>query len=108
MFYTFTQNNSGGVMKRPAVIVIVEADNMTEANDIAADNGIYFDGVRAGRDCSCCGDRWYAVWEEDSSDIPTVYGQPVDTYAKNIKRRRKHSVPEIRAIFKDGTAKNYA
>ena len=61
MFYEFRQNNSGGVFHLPAIQVFIEADSMDEANRIAERNGLYFDGAGSGRDCLCCGDRWYPV-----------------------------------------------
>ena len=63
MFYEFYQNNSYGYYLDPAEIVIVEAESAEEANSIALENGIYFCGVRAGKDCSCCGDRWSQVYD---------------------------------------------
>lgn len=76
-FYTFSQNNSGGSFKEPAEWVIVEADNAEQANSIAQQNGIYFDGVQKGTDCKCCGDRWYPVCESEKTKIPQIYGEPV-------------------------------
>lgn len=61
MFYEYRQNNSGGFFHLPAIQVFIEADSMDEANRIAERNGLYFDGVDDGRDCPCCGDRWYPV-----------------------------------------------
>ena len=71
MFYTFNQNNSGGSYDINAGInecVIIEADTAGEANDRAVSVGIYFNGCEDGRDCNCCGDRWYA---QDSGDNGT-------------------------------------
>lgn len=44
MFYTYRQNNSGGYYIGPSY-VIVEADSSSEADFIAEQNGIYFNGV---------------------------------------------------------------
>jgi hypothetical protein len=60
MFYTFTQNNSGGsFIDEPkqgiGMYVIVEANSEAEATAKAESIGLYFDGEG---DCSCCGDRW--------------------------------------------------
>lgn len=68
MFYVYRQNNSGGSFRTPAISVIVEADNATEADTIAETVGIYFDG--AG-DCSCCGNRWDNA-EEDWNRADTL------------------------------------
>lgn len=73
MFYTFVQNNSGGVFIEPAHYVIVEADSADEANERALDVGIYFNGISGGHDCECCGDRWYPVSDADAEDKPMVY-----------------------------------
>ena len=54
MFYTFTQNNSGGCFDADDEIthfVIIEADNANLANELAELVGIYFDGVNDGRVC---------------------------------------------------------
>lgn len=73
MFYTFYQNNSGGYFEGPTM-VIIEAHSADEANEIAEERaGIYFDGVALGRDCWCCGDRWYRVHHgEDVLDPETI------------------------------------
>ena len=57
MFYRYTQINVGGYHEGPQV-VIVEAGSLAEAEAAAQGAGVYFDGVAAGRDCECCGDRW--------------------------------------------------
>jgi hypothetical protein len=71
-FYTFRQNNSGGFYDG-FPFVIIEASSPVQANELAQDYGVYFNGVEQGRDCPCCGDRWYTMSESDASDIPTVY-----------------------------------
>ena len=84
-FYTFGQNNSGGSfdLNEAAGIthyVIIQAKNPDQASALAQDIGIYFDGVREGKDCGCCGDRWHEPDEWDANDEPLVYGQPADDY----------------------------
>jgi len=76
-FYTFSQNNSGGYFDGPEY-VIIEADSASEANTIALEHGIYFDGCQSGHDCSCCGDRWYEAGEYGATDKPEIYGQDPD------------------------------
>jgi len=66
--YQFRQNNTGGSFTGPAISVYIEADNAEDANNIALDNDIYFDGVDEDMDCECCGDRWYRVSERDAYD----------------------------------------
>jgi len=87
MFYTFNQNNSGGrfSFNEKAGIthfVIIEADNVDEANSLAEDLGIYFNGCDDGRDCPCCGDRWYPVDNDsyDCKDSPVIYGKSPKEY----------------------------
>lgn len=59
-FYEYHQNNSGGRFDLElGENVYIQATTADEANSIAQNNGIYFDGVEDGRDCQCCGDRWY-------------------------------------------------
>jgi hypothetical protein len=77
MYYTFYQNNSGGIFditSDVAEYVIIEASNHEEANDIAESIGIYFNGCEDGIDCECCGNRWYPVFERDGTEEPDIYG----------------------------------
>lgn len=60
--YHFNQNNSGGTFVGPRMIV-VDAPDAATADAIATKHGVYFDGVRSGRDCECCGPRWYRSWD---------------------------------------------
>lgn len=79
MFYTFRQNNSGGsfhIDDEVDVYVVIEATSADDANSIATDNGIYFDGCRTGHDCQCCGDRWRWAYESDATETPEIYGSP--------------------------------
>ena len=81
-FYTFSQNNSGGSFvysKNTGVshFVIIEAHTAKEANRYAEDIGIYFDGCSKGRDCRCCGDRWYETSDRDGEPSPMIYSKPV-------------------------------
>jgi len=81
MFYTFTQNNSGGFDIRNDYIseyVIVEGDDYSDIIHRALDVGIYFNGVRENIDCECCGDRWSKPSDDDDLDtVPAVYGKSV-------------------------------
>jgi len=67
-FFEFSQNNSGGRFeideaKGIGSSVYIEARTANEANEKAERIGIYFDGVDEGRDCECCGDRWFRASE---------------------------------------------
>ena len=82
MFYTYTQNNTGGRFVNNDQVchfVIVEADSAGEADCRALEMGLYFDG--AG-DCECCGNRWYEQWDDSSGTAePTLYGHPPQEYS---------------------------
>jgi hypothetical protein len=76
-YFHFSQNNSGGsfhINDNVAHHVIVQAYTTEEANRLAEDIGIYFDGCNSDRDCSCCGDRWSRQWSDDKGDdTPMIY-----------------------------------
>lgn len=87
MFYTFRQNNTGGSFviesdRGLSVHVIVEAGDNKEANDRAQRIGLYFEGCEDGRDCSCCGDRWYAQssYVDHGEPEPTYIGEPIEEW----------------------------
>ena len=68
-YFKFRQNNSfGHFVGTP--LVFVQADNAADANSIAQDHGVYFNGVVDGVDCDCCGDRWYPVQDDAAQDAP--------------------------------------
>jgi hypothetical protein len=70
-WWRYGQNNSGGVFdKEGGDSTYIRATSASQANDIAENNGIYFDGVDDGVDCPCCGDRWSSAWgnEPDIED----------------------------------------
>lgn len=75
MFFKFRQNNSGGrfVIDDKDGLgpeVWIEANGVRQARKRARDIGLYFDGVRTGRDCGCCGDRWDAdPWDKKNQPI---------------------------------------
>lgn len=84
-WWHFSQNNSGGSFdfdedKGITHHVVIEALNKDQASARAQDLGIYFDGVREGMDCGCCGDRWHEPWDDKGDDSPKVYDQPADKY----------------------------
>ena len=68
MIYSYRQNNSGGYYCQPAKHILVKnARDEEHATEIAMAAGMYFHGVAAGSDCSCCGDRWYNIADEYDS-----------------------------------------
>ncbi len=79
MFYTYNQNNSGGIFTEDAEAgishyVIVEANSPHEADVIAENIGVYFDD---SYDCPCCGSRWSEASSYDESEVPTIYGREI-------------------------------
>jgi len=73
MFFNFRQNNSGGFHIGPEN-VCVRANCAEEANKKAIESGlIYFNGVREGKDCDCCGDRWSKVHDFEAKEFPCYY-----------------------------------
>ena len=84
-WFLYRQNNSGGLFERTENIrnlVFIEAVDGESANLYAESIGIYFNGCKSGRDCSCCGDRWYPVWDDsDGITIEQVRGY-IESYAK--------------------------
>ena len=106
MFYTYSQNNSGGsfVFRRGiSVFVIVEADSAAEANVRAEQIGLYFGGEG---DCECCGDRWYPYSSTAKGDKwPSLHGKRVTTKAtaETLSLFIKWAKgPEVFIHYKDG------
>ena len=69
-FYEYSQNNNGGkfdVGEYVCARMLIEAESEDKANTTAEDLGCYWDGVRDGIDCPCCGDRWYNAWNQGIS-----------------------------------------
>jgi hypothetical protein len=77
LWFHFSQNNSGGSWVGP-MHVVIEARDAGHANERAVKEcGLYFNGVGEGRDCSCCGDRWYAA-QNEGEEFPHIYGDRVE------------------------------
>lgn len=80
LFYCFSQNPVAGVfLSAPGVreYVIVEGRSWGEILSRAESIGLYFDGVAKGKDCPCCGDRWYKAKRPDLEDAPALCGSNV-------------------------------
>lgn len=80
-FFEYDQNNSGGSFHIDDATGIgprvwIEAADAVEADYRAGRIGIYFNGCEAGRDCSCCGDRWSPAW--DDGDVEPKISQEYD------------------------------
>jgi hypothetical protein len=75
-YFEFHQNNSGGSFVVDDARGIgpqmwIEADSVNAANERAETLGLYWDGCSDGRDCSCCGDRWYPA-HGDGEPAPEI------------------------------------
>lgn len=99
MFYTYTQNNSGGHMDvdlRAGIshYVVIEAPNARTADALAVGIGLYFDGCSTGMDCSCCGDRWNEKnngWSDKGDEVPSIWGAPIEGGSVS----KYHSDPDV-------------
>ena len=110
-FYHFDQNNSGGVFifnNEVSTHVIIEAHSALEANSIAEEHGIYFNGCDDGIDCDCCGDRWSRAHGEGTIE-PLIYGQPIEEALKSKPRIKwnKKGETEIIVYYLNGDIKKY-
>jgi len=89
LYWAYHQNNSGGrfdVDEYVCHYVIIEARDKIDADRRAQSVGIYFDGVQAGWDCDCCGNRWLRAWE-DGSDQPDIYGYHPREYGGRFTKK---------------------
>lgn len=108
-FYEFNQNNTGGSFEVNEMVchrVFIQANNDDEANKIALNMGIYFDGVSGGLDCGCCGDRWHESTEYDAIEFPKEYGNQmfnsIEEYAQNLANNYGGTKPDARIFYADG------
>jgi|TARA_B100002003_G_C13868426_1_gene424756 hypothetical protein len=100
-WFNFRQNNSGGVWYGPAMNVAVQADSADEANSIAEQHGIYFDGVQTGSDCECCGDRWYGVYSDEGEN---EYMEAIGSLSSSdIRWADESGIPVWVAHFRNGS-----
>lgn len=113
MFYTYSQNNSGGgfdIDEHVTITVIIEADSADEADAKAEEIGIYFDGCDSEIDCPCCGDRWYRAYGE-GDEKPSIYGTPIEENADSRYSRSRWAEggqPRTYVYMKDGTKLSHA
>lgn len=105
MFYTYRQNNSGGVWVGPQY-VIIEADRVEDIPESTFDAaGMYFNGCDSGRDCDCCGDRW-SEYASEGTETPQIYGTEIqEGWEKDNLSffARQYWELAIRIYFKDGS-----
>lgn len=111
MFFDYNQNNSGGSFDYDdeagiTETVIIEASNASDANRRAGAIGIYFNGCEDGRDCDCCGDRWYPAWG-DGDERPSVYWRPVEEVPPKRSFVGRADGPCVYVHYADGTIKGF-
>jgi hypothetical protein len=109
-FFTFRQNNSGGSFDHEegkfGYAAIIEASCARKANGKARAIGLYFDGIRNGKDCGCCGDRWGKADEEGEPE-PRINGTPIKQAAvKTCTLRGWWGLP-IYVHYLDGRVEKY-
>lgn len=106
-FYMWDQNNSGGsfgVDENISHRVVIEADTYDEAEALAFDFGIYYDGVEEGYDCDCCGDRWYGGSELTERCLE---GKTLEEYLQGMADLYGWEDPDIILHYEDGTKKTF-
>lgn len=87
--YLFSQNNSGGYFLPPAAHVFIAAESAEEANEKALTAGVYFGGVSKGRDCECCGSRWWGVDDDDAMTVEAGLAAVAAKLADTLKLHRR-------------------
>jgi hypothetical protein len=94
MYYRFRQNNSGGLLRVPALNVYVEASSEQEAlNAFTQIDGCYFDPDYK-LDCRCCGNRWDEyVWDRYPNDYELMRAIEQEIKEKNSWGLKKEEVP---------------
>jgi hypothetical protein len=112
-FYTFGQNNPGGVY-HGVQNIIIEADSAEQANNLSFKHNIYFNVCDADIDCSCCGDRWSPVTESDGTQKPQVGSVIYEGSEQDIVKNFYKEIADCEGgwwncdiHFSDGTSKQY-
>ena len=96
MFYRFHQNNSRGIFKEPAKLIIIEADNAKEAEArFLSINGTYFD-PNFEIDCKCCGTRWDSGYELDEEELHRYINPSEDNWVTFDPH-----IPRLMVVYKD-------
>jgi hypothetical protein len=115
-FFEFSQNNSGGSFhtdKNVCHRLFIEADSLDSAVSKAEELGCYWDGVRDGLDCPCCGDRWSVPWwKEEGYDYPYDYASKdrlvfdtVEEHAQHLANDFGWTTPDARIFYANGDIK---
>jgi hypothetical protein len=110
MFFTYMQNNSGGtfvVDENLGHYVIIEAETEWQADAKAEDLGVYFDGCADGRDCDCCGDRWYSA--AAGTKTPKIYDTPAGKFWRDTMKEHDFMACwcSIRIHYRTGRVRRY-
>jgi len=107
-WFEFLQNNSYGVFKVDDKVchdVFIEAKNYKKARKKALSLGVYFNGVREGIDCPCCGDRWsdYAdVVKLPNNEFTKKEITTIEEYAQFIADNYGWTKPDARIYYANG------
>ena|SRR5690606_27994012 len=112
-FYEYDQTNSGGsfdVDNKLCHRVYIEADDIEEANNIAEELGIYFNGCEKGLDCDCCGDRWHEPYEH--MEFPIKWNEDtnfsdIEQYVSYVSNNYRATEPDSRIYYKNKTVKEF-
>lgn len=110
-FYEFSQNNSGGSFDVDNDVchrLFIEATNVEQANSIAQDLGVYFDGCDSGMDCHCCGDRWHEADDYNVIDLKKISESykteltTIEDYAQLLADKYGWTTPDARVFYLSG------
>ena len=105
MYFTFVQNNVGGVFDDPAEVLVVWAPTADAANYMAMRLGVDFDAYYDDE-----GYAWLEVTDADGTDRPQVYGVDVDKYASKYGLKKSHQntgQPVVMVVDRTGNAQYY-
>ncbi len=106
LFYHYSQNNSFGIFEENAeegigTDVIIEAHSAKDANKRAKKIGLYFNGVKKGIDCPCCGNRWYKVNDGEGTINPAINNKALNEIESGYSRK------EVYIHYLDGRIECY-
>lgn len=112
-WYEFDQDNSGGYFVENDKVthrVFIQALSLEDCITKAEALGIYFNGCDSGRDCDCCGDRWYKPYSELKFPIDWSKGisfNNIEEYAQYLADKYAWYNIKVEAYlyYLDGTKK---
>lgn len=90
LFYTFSQNNSGGYFVTSdehgiGEYVSVQGTSKADALHRFDLIGQMVDGFHEY--CECCGERW-STWSPEAGEVPTMYGEPLSELESSCFRKK--------------------